>query len=82
MNEATKKKRCSYQHYPPFADDFPGFSGVFPGFSGVFPGFFGVFPGLSPNINIPASGTSFSPFPLVKLPRRRDSFIPKKEEKK
>ena len=48
MNEATTKKRCSYQHYPPFADKFARFSGVFPG--------------SSPDLYPPASGASLAPF--------------------
>jgi len=57
MNEATTKKRCSYQYYPPFADNFARF--------------FGVFPGSSPDLNTPASSPTlafFSPHQSASAP--------------
>jgi len=68
MNKATKKRR-SYQHYPPFADNFAGVSSVFPG--------------LSPDLNIPASSPSLAYFlPASNLLRRRASFCFLKKEAK
>jgi len=45
MNKAAKKRR-SYQHYPPFADNYARF--------------FGVFPGLPPNLTGPASSPALA----------------------
>jgi len=69
MNEAMTKKRCSYQYYPPFADNSAGFSGVFPG--------------SSPDLNTPASRPSLASFSSSSnLLRRRASFLlPKKDAK-